>query len=169
MSDDDFIANIGAINLLCNIYDDLGLDRTGIRKKMDTLFSQFSRRIYSKENIQLAMPLIQALYRYIYGRGDNANHGLVNRRNSFIEMCCKAVAAYKAKPMMHSSDYLYARMKADYGHCASKEYSTSVNAYLKDLDNVSTKERIRRLKAYQDSVGHAESDDCNKWIETRKC
>lgn len=38
MYDDDFIANIGATNLLCNIYDDLGVDRTGIRKRMDALF-----------------------------------------------------------------------------------------------------------------------------------
>lgn len=175
MSDDVFIANIDAINLLCNIYDDLGLDRTGIRKKMDALFPQLSRRIYSKGNIQSAMPLIQALHRYIYGRGvDNADRGPVSRRNSFIEMCCKAVAAYKAKPMMHSSDYLYAlgivsRMKDDFDYSASKEYSASVNDYLKDLDNVSNEEKIRRLKAYQDSVGHAASDDCDKWIETREC
>ncbi len=175
MSDDDFIANIDAINLLCNICDDLGLDRTGIRKKMDALFPQFSRRIYSKANIQFAMPLIKALYRYIYGRSvDNADRGPVNRRNAFIEMCRKTVAAYKAKPMMHSSDYLYAlgivsRMRDDFDYSASKEYSASVNAYLKDLDNVSNEEKIQRLKAYQDSVGHAASDDCDKWIETREC
>ena len=32
MTDEDFIANIGAINLLCNLYDDLGLDRSRIRR-----------------------------------------------------------------------------------------------------------------------------------------
>lgn len=175
MSDDDFIANIDAINLLCNIYDELGLDRTEIRKKMDAHFPQFSRRVYSKGNIQATMPLIKALYRYIYGRGaDNADRGPINRRNSFIEMCRKAVAAYKDKPMMHSTDYLYvlgivSRMRDDFDCSASKEYSASVNAYLKDLDNVSNEEKIRRLKAYQDSVGHAASDDCDKWIETREC
>jgi len=174
MSDDDFIANIDAINLLCNLYDDLGLDRTGIRKKMDALYSQFSRRIYSKENIQFAMPLIKALHRYIYGRGVyNADRGPVNRRNSFFEMCCKTVVSYKAKPMMHSSDYLYvlgivSRMRDDFDCSASKEYSASVNAYLKDLDNVSNEEKIRRLKAYQNSVGHAASDDCDKWIKMRE-
>jgi len=159
MSDDDFIANIDAINLMCNIYDDLGLDCTEIRRDMDKLYSQFSRRVYEKIYIQLAMPLIKALYRYIYGRGvDNADRGPVNRWNTFIEMCCKAVAAYKAKPIIHSSDYLYAlgivsRMRDDFDCCVSKEYSASVNASLKDLDNVSNEEKIRRLKAYQDSVG----------------
>ncbi len=175
MSDDDFIANIDAINLLCNIYDDLGLDRSEIRRDMDKLYPQFFRRVYGKTDIQLAMPLIKALYRYIYGRGaDNADRGPVNRRNAFIEMCCKTVVAYKAKPMMHSSDYLYAldivsRMRDDFDCSASKEYSASVNAYLKNIDNVSNEEKIRRLKAYQDSVGHAASNDCDKWIETREC
>jgi len=175
MSDDDFIANIDAINLIYNIYDDFGLDRTEIRRDMDKLYPQFSRRVYGKTDIQLAMPLIKALYRYIYGRGvDNADRGPVNRRYSFVEMCCKAVAAYKAKPIMHSSDYLYAlgivsRMRDDFDYCASKEYSASVNSYLKDIDNASTEERILRLKAYQDSVDRAASDDCDKWIETREC
>jgi len=175
MSDDDFIANIDAINLMCNIYDDFGLDRTEIRRDMDKFYPHFSRRVYGKTDIQLAMPLIKALYRYIYGRGvDNADRGPANRRSSLIEMCSEAVAAYKAKPMMHSSDYLYAlgivsRMKDDFDYCASKEYSASVNASLKDLDNVSNEEKIRRLKAYQDSVGHAASDNCDKWIETREC
>ena len=52
MTDDDFIANVDAINLLCNLYDDLGLDRTEIRKNMDKLYPQFSRRIYGKGDIR---------------------------------------------------------------------------------------------------------------------
>ena len=48
MTDDDFIANVDAINLLCNLYDDLNIDRTEVRRNMDKLYPQFSRRVYGK-------------------------------------------------------------------------------------------------------------------------
>lgn len=60
MTDDDFIANFGAVNLLCNLYDDLGLDCKGISRKINRLYPELVRRIDSKENIQFAMPLIKA-------------------------------------------------------------------------------------------------------------
>jgi len=65
MSDDDFIVNIDVINLLCNLYDELGLDRTEIRKKMDILYIEFFRRISGEKNIRVSVLLMMALYRYI--------------------------------------------------------------------------------------------------------
>ena len=56
MTDDDFIANVDAINLLCNLYDDLNIDRTEVRRNMDKLYPQFSRRVYGKSNIQQSLP-----------------------------------------------------------------------------------------------------------------
>ncbi|MCM1142170.1 MAG: hypothetical protein NC453_26670, partial [Muribaculum sp.] len=61
LSDDDFIANVEAVNLLINLHDDLGLDRKGIRRKMANLYPEFSRSIYGKKNIQFAVPLIKTL------------------------------------------------------------------------------------------------------------
>lgn len=63
MSDGDFIANVDAVNFLCDLHDDLGLDRSEIRKNMDKLYPQFSRRVEAKRDIQLAIPLIKALER----------------------------------------------------------------------------------------------------------
>ncbi len=157
MSDDDFIANVDAINLLCNLYDDLGLDRTDIRKDMDALYPEFSRRIYGKKNIQLAMPLIKALYRYIYDRGiDNADRGPVRWRESFEEMCRKVVTSYRRTPLIHSADYLYAldmvcRLNDDDDNRNTHEYKETIDSYLADIDNVLTDEKIKRVNAYNRS------------------
>lgn len=51
MSDEDFITNIEAVNQLCNLYDDLGLDNSWISKRKEDLYPEFSRRIYDKKNI----------------------------------------------------------------------------------------------------------------------
>ncbi|MCM1141511.1 MAG: hypothetical protein NC453_23315, partial [Muribaculum sp.] len=80
MSDEDFIANIDAINLLCNLHDDLKLDRSEIRKKMNCLYPELSHRIYSKKDIQFAVPLIKALNGFIYGRADD--YGPARWRNN---------------------------------------------------------------------------------------
>ncbi len=170
MSDDDFIANVDAINVLCNLYDDLGLNRTDIRKNMDKIYPQFSRRIYGKKDIQHAMPLIKALYRYIYGRGvDNADRGPIGWRKSFEEMCGKVVDAYRRNPLIHSSDYLYAidsvsRMN-DNENCDIKEYKEVIDSYLEDIDIVSTTERVKRVNAYNFSHYLFTSKNWKKWAE----
>ncbi len=56
VSDDDFIAGVDAFNLLCNLYNELGLDRSEIRRRMDGIYPEFSRRIRGKKDIQLSMP-----------------------------------------------------------------------------------------------------------------
>ncbi len=173
MSDDDFIANVEAINVLCNLYDDLGLDRTDIRKNMDKIYPQFSRGIYGKKDIQLAMPLIKALYRYIYGRGvDNADRGPIRWRKFFEGMCGKVVDAYRRNPLIHSSDYLYAidsvsRMN-DNESCGIKEYKEVIDSYLEDIDNVSTAEKVERVNAYNLSHYLFTSKDWEKWAEIRE-
>jgi len=106
MSDDDFIAKIDAINLLCNLHDDLGINRGPIRRRLNRLYPEFLRRICGKENIQLAMPLVKAFYRYIYDRSDDLGPEIW--RDSFEDMCCKVVDAYRRNPLIDTADYLYA-------------------------------------------------------------
>ncbi len=174
MSDDDFIANVDAVNLLCNLYDDLGLDRTEIRKNMGKIYPQFSRRIYGKKDIQLAMPLIKALYRYIYGRGvDNADRGPIGWRKTFEEMCGKVVDAYRRTSLIHSADYLYAldmvcRLNDDDDNRNTHEYKETIDYYLADIDNVSTTEKVERVNAYNRSHYLFTSKDWEKWAEIRE-
>lgn len=173
MTDDDFIANVDAINLLCNLYDDLGLDRTEIRKDMDKLYPQFSHRIYGKGDVQQSLPLIKALYRYIYNRGvDSKDRGPVNRRNTLTEMCCKVVNACNENPIISSYDFLFALSFAtrtrDYvGQEDYQEIKSIVDGYLKDIDSVSIEDKIFRLKAYDDSVSLIGAGDWDRWDEIR--
>lgn len=104
MTDDDFIANIEAINLLINVHDDLGLDRSDLRRGMGNLYPEFSRRICCKKNIQLALPLIKSLNDFIYGREED--RGPERWQNTLTEMCCKVVDAYRKEPLICSHDYL---------------------------------------------------------------
>lgn len=172
MPDDDFIANVDAVNVLCNLYDDLGLDRTGIRKNMDKIYPHFFRRIYGKKKIQHAMPLIKALYRYIYGRGVD-DRGPAEWWDSYVEMCVKVVDSYRKKPLIHSADYLFAldtvcRMSDTPGRTDIMEYKDTIAAYLGDIDNVPTAEKIRRVRAYWLSHFLFTSDKWEKWAEVRE-
>jgi hypothetical protein len=173
MTDDDFIANVDAINLLCNLYDDLNIDRTEVRRNMDKLYPQFSRRVYGKSNIQQSLPLIKALYRYIYNRGvDSKDRGPVNRRNTLTEMCCKVVKAYNENPIISSYDFLfalsYATRTRDYiGPEDYQEIKDIIDSYLKDIDSVSIEDKILRLKVYDDSTCLIGPDNWDKWEDIR--
>lgn len=172
MTDDDFIANVDAINALCNLCDDLNLDRSEIRKNMDKLYPEFARRVYGKSNIQQSMPLIKALYRYIYDRGcDNADRGPVNRRNRLLEMCCKVVASYKDAPATHIADYIWAltNVLRSQEHISPDQYQECndiVDGLLEDIDSVPDDEKIRRVSAYQTSRNLVNSDKWERWTET---
>ena len=173
MTDDDFIANVDAINLLCNLYDDLNIDRTEVRRNMDKLYPQFSRRVYGKSNIQQSLPLIKALYRYIYNRGvDSKDRGPANRRNTLTEMCCKVVKAYNENPIISSYDFLfalsYATRTRDYiGPEDYQEIKDIIDSYLKDIDSVSIEDKILRLKVYDDSTCLIGPDNWDKWEDIR--
>lgn len=171
MTDEDFIANIEAVNLLINVYDDLGLNRKGLRRRMCNLYPEFSRRIYGKKNIQLAMPLIKALNDFIYGREED--FGPERWRHSLVEMCCKVVEAYRQERLIPSSDYLFALdiiSREDDGHNDSntKEYKEIINSYLEDFDNVSITEKIQRVDAYERAKHLFISDTWEKWAEIRE-
>ena len=169
MTDDDFIANVDAINLLCNLCDDLGLDRTEIRKNMDKIYPQLSRRVYGKGDIQQSLSLIKALYRYIYNRGvDSKDRGPINRRNTLTEMCCKVVKSYNENPIIPSYDFLfafsYATRTRDYvGQDDYQEIKNIIDGYLKDIDSVSIEGKILRLKAYDESTCLIGSVNWEQW------
>ncbi len=173
MTDDDFIANVDAINLLCNLCDDLNIDRTEVRKNMDKLYPQFSRRVYGKGDIQQSLSLIKALYRYIYNRGvDSKDRGSANRRNTLTEMCCKVVKAYNENPIISSYDFLFALSYAtrtwDYiGPEDYQEIKDIIDGYLKDIDSVSIEDKILRLKAYDESTCLIGPDNWDKWEDIR--
>ncbi len=173
VSDDDFIAGVDAFNLLCNLYDELGLDRSEIRRRMDGIYPEFLRRIRGRKDIQLSMPLIKALDRYIFGRRvDNADRGPRNRRNALADYCLKAMEAYRKETMMHSADYLYALLTASHIadrniNEANEEYRNMLNAYVADMDDVAVEEQLRRLWAYDKSRGHV-AVDWEKWVEVRE-
>lgn len=173
MTDDDFIANVDAINLLCNIYDDLNIDRTKVRKNMDRLYPQFSRRVYGKSNIQQSLPLIKALYRYIYNRGvDSKDREPIYRRNILTEMCCKVVKAYNENPIIPSYDFLFAlsyatRTRNYVGQEDYQEIRNIIDGYLKDIDSVSIEDKILRLKAYDESTCLIGPDNWEKWEDIR--
>lgn len=170
MADDDFIANIEAINLLCNVYDELGLDRTGLRDRMDELYPEFSRRICAKDNIQHALPLIKALYSYIYGRRtDSSDRGPQSWRDSLIENCVSVIDAYKKIPLTHSSEYIYAlltasRLSGNNMVEATTESLSILDRYISDIDNVPVDEQIRRVWACNYSK-ELVAVNCEKWDE----
>lgn len=171
MTDDDFIASVDAANLLCNLHDSLGLDRSEIRENMDAFYPEFLRRICGKSDIQQSVPLIKALHRYIYGRkADNADRGPGIRRNSLAEQCLNVVAAYRKIPQIHSVDYLYAMLTAasitDCGMDeAIAEYRARLDGYVADIDAVTVDEQIRRVWAYTVLRGHMPVANYEKWIE----
>ena len=171
MSDEEFIANIDAINLLCNLYDDLGLDRLNIRRRMSSLYPEFSRRIYGKKDIQFAIPLIKALNRFIYGREED--QGPKRWSDSFVEICCKVVDSYRKNPLIDSTDYLFAldtvsRIKDDADNDDIKEYKRILSGYLEDIDSVPLVERIKRVRAYERSKHLFVSDYWENWAEVRE-
>lgn len=148
MTDEDFIANIDAVNLLCNLYDDLRLDRSALRRRMSNLYPEFAPRIYGKENIQHAMPLIKALNDFIYGRADD--FGPERWRDSLTEMCCKVVEAYCQEPLIDSTDYLFAldivsRTNNEFGSPYIEEYKKILDSYQEDIATVSLSEQIKRV------------------------
>lgn len=171
MSDEDFIVNIEAINLLINLHDDLGLDRKGIRRRMSNLYPEFSRRIYAKKNIQLAVPLIKALNDFIYGREEDC--GPERWSDTLTEMCCKVVAEYHKEPLISSPDYLLALdivccMNGDDNNPDIKEYKEIVTSYLEDIDSVSLSEKIKRVGAYERAKHLFVPDNWEKWAEIRE-
>lgn len=171
MTDEDFIANIGAINLLCNLYDDLGLDRSRIRRKMSNLFPELTRRVYGKENIQHAMPLIKALNNFIYRRSKDLGPEIW--REALTEMCCKVVEAYRQEPLIDSTDYLYAldivsRINDETDSPRIEEYKKIIESYLDDIDAVSLSEQIKRVRAYEHAKQLFVSDNWEKWTEVRE-
>lgn len=154
VADDDFIANIDAINLLCNLHDDLNIDRSSIRQNLDRLYPEFARRVYGKRDIQQAMPLIKALYRYIYDRGiDNEDRGPQSRIDSLAEMCSAVVAAYREQPLISSFNYLYALSTAamlrgctDRSDCL--ECKEILDSALNEIDSMSVEDRVHYVGAY---------------------
>ena len=171
MTDDDFILNIEAINLLINVHDDLGLDSKGLRKRMAKLYPEFSRRIYGKKNIQYALPLIKALNDFIYDRGDD--RGSQRWINTLVEMCCKVVYEYRKEALIFSTDYLFALdvvccKNDDDDNPDIKDYKKIVSAYLLDIDKVSLPEKIRRVGAYERAKHLFISDNWEKWTEVRE-
>jgi len=171
VSDDDFIAKIDAINLLCNLHDDLGINRGPIRRRLNRLYPEFLRRICGKENIQLAMPLVKAFYRYINDRSDD--HSPEIWRDSFEDMCCKVVDAYRRNPLIDTADYLYAldtacRLNDDDENADIKEYKAAIYSYLEDIDNASLTEKIRRVSAYERSKHLFVANNWEKWAEIRE-
>lgn len=171
MSDEDFIVNIEAINLLINLHDNLGLDRKGIRRRMSNLYPEFSRRIYAKKNIQLAVPLIKALNDFIYGREED--RGPKRWGDTLTEMCCKVVDAYRKEPLISSTDYLFALdivccMNDDDNNPDIKEYKEIVASYLEDIDSVSLSEKIKRVGAYERAKHLFATDNWEKWAEIRE-
>ncbi len=169
MSDEDFIANIDAINLLCNLYVDLRLDRSAIRRRISNLFPELTRRVYGKENIQHAMPLIKALSKFIYGRAEDL--GPEKWRDSLTEMCCKVVEAYCQEPLINSTDYLFALdivCRNKVGGFRIQEYQKILDGYLEDIATVSLSEQIKRIRAYECAKHLFVSDNWEKWAEVRK-
>ena len=171
MTDDEFIANIEAVNLLINVHDDLSLDRKDLRKRMSNLYPEFSRRIYGKKDIQLAMPLIKALNDFIYGREED--FGPERWIHSLVEVCCKVVDSYHKNPMMDSTDYLFAldiasRINDNANNNYIQEYKEVISGYLEDIDNVSLAEKINRVRAYERAKHLFVSDNWEKWAEIRE-
>ncbi|MCM1066446.1 MAG: hypothetical protein NC418_02610 [Muribaculaceae bacterium] len=171
MSDEDFIANIDAINLLCNLYEGLGLDCSAISRRMSNLYPELNRRIYGKENIQHAMLLIKALSNFIYGRADN--FGPERWREALAEMCCRLIEAYRQEPQIDSTDYLFAldivsRLNVEADNLNIKEYKEIVVSYLEDIDVVSIAEKIKRIRAYESAKHLFVSDNGEKWTEARE-
>lgn len=172
MTDDDFIANIEAINLLINLHDDLNLDRTILYRRMSRLFPELIERISVKENIQNALPLIKALNDFIYGRQEDRGREIW--QNTLKEMCCKVVDAYHKEPVISSTDYLFAldivgRMNDDDDNNSDiKEYKETIASLVEDIDNISVEEKIRRVEAYSRSKHLFVSDNWMKWAEVRE-
>ncbi|MCM1139136.1 MAG: hypothetical protein NC453_11260 [Muribaculum sp.] len=171
ISDEDFIANIDAINLLCNLHDDLRLDRSEIRRRMSRLYHELTRRIFGKKDLQFAMQLIKALNSFIYGRADD--YGPARWRNNLTEMCCKVVDSYCKNPLIDSSDYLYALdtvacMSDDNDTNDIKEYKRIISSYLEDIESVSLPEKVKRVSAYERSKHLFVSDNWEKWAEIRE-
>lgn len=171
MTDEDFIANIEAVNLLINVHDDLGLDRKRLRRSMCNLYPEFSRRIYGKNDIQFSIPLIKALNDFIFGREEDL--GPERWRHSLVEMCCKVVESYRKEKLIPSTDYLFAldivsRKDEEFDNSNIKKYKEIIDRYIDDIDQVSLVEKIKRVDAYGRAKHLFVSEDWEKWAETRE-
>lgn len=185
MSDDDFIANIDAVNVLCSLYDDLGIDHRDIRHRMSGLYHELMRRINSKKEIQPAMPLIKALYRFIFDRNDD--FGPAKWRASLNEMCRRVVEEYRESPLIDTNDYLFALdvvcCMEENDKCGNsngaepfsknassllQEYQEAVTALLEGIDNAPLSERIRRVRAYERAKLTFTADNWEEWATARE-
>lgn len=164
-SDEDLIANIEAINLLCNLHDDLGLEQPQICKRLPHFYSQFVCRISGKENIQLAVPLIRGLYSLIYGRTDGC--APETWISAFEQLCARVVDAYNKKPLISPTDYLFAlhtasRVNLDCDYCG---YRQAVADLLQGIDTAPVSEKIRRAKACALSQHLFSPDNWEEWAD----
>ena len=171
MSDEDLIVNIDALNLLCNLYDELKLDCSAIRRRISRLIPELSRRISGKGNIQHDIPLIKALNNIIFGRAENFSQE--RWRDSLTEMCYNVVEAYQQEPLIDSTDYLFAldivsRANNDIDSPWLEEYKNILSGYLKDIATVSQPEQIKRVRAYDQAKHLFASDNWEKWAEIRE-
>ncbi len=168
MTDDDLIANIEAINLMYNLYDDLEIERSEIDCAMDSLYSLLIQRIEAKENIQLAMPLVRALSDLIFGSVNY--HGQMSWSEKLIELSREVVDAYRRKPQINSADYLLTldivcATKDETHDIELEEYKQVLSNYLEDMDNVPLEEKIKRIAAFQRSTTLFTSDNWERWVE----
>ena len=61
MTDEEFIANVDAVNELINKLDDQGLGSDELRGRLADIYLEFPLRIYGKSNIQYTIPLLRSL------------------------------------------------------------------------------------------------------------
>ncbi len=171
MSDSDLTANIRAINLLVNICDELGTDRSALRSDMDVFFAEICRRINSTDNIQNVSHLIKCLFQFIYGRSlSEDDRGPALWRRTLTEMTCRFVDSYKTKPVADSTEYLWHLLRYAI-HCRDRvlfdsltaEYSSMLKSYLPDIDRCTDSEKIRRTAARKDICGVINGDDNYAW------
>jgi hypothetical protein len=169
--DNDFISTIDAINLQCNISDELGHNCDELRARLSSFYPEFERRILQKSNIQEASNLIMALHSFIYGRSlEEEDRGPQKWRDDLLKMTETIIAAYKIEPLLHPFEYIshlqyYAGLS--HNHKLINDTTCEIKCILDGLINdtnpdISNEEWMKRILARTSAKGiyyQSESND----------
>lgn len=131
---------IDKINSRINALDDEGLSRSPerirLRAEIDTIYPLLTAEIRKAPDIQLAAPLVNALYQLIYGRGiSEADRGPREWRDALLDYSRQIVDAYRRHPLIPSADYLIFLRHVAAASGSQTVYEQARDEYIRTLDS----------------------------------
>ncbi len=106
LSDEALCSLVDGANSLYLQLDEEEADTSSVMSVVDLLYDELTRRIDASAEIQLASPLLRALYDAIYGR-DIDTQGGDDRVYFYMDATARMVDSYRRRPMLDEHAYIF--------------------------------------------------------------